>query len=269
MVELREAQKVAAKTGIGLQYVLKEARIFDIWSKLCPVFLSKEVLSTATIICKGGTPLSKIFLGKVQRFSEDIDLDIFFKKELSREEKIQFIKDNIISVLNNSYEIPKEARRKKIIMFTCHYMNEKGIKDNIFVEFNIDEINVGDYEIKRAESAILPLGLNNIPVYSFHTLIAKKLKTFYEREEGKDVYDLYYSLKVAKDIGKVIPILKDVLVAANIDYDEFVTELPRKLSDSKKMKSLHASTNPYIPTNLRIGWDVAAQAISKKIVRYL
>jgi len=32
MVELREARKASARIGLGLQYVLKEARIFDVWS---------------------------------------------------------------------------------------------------------------------------------------------------------------------------------------------------------------------------------------------
>ena len=99
--------------------------------------------------------------------------------------------------------------------------------------------------------------------------IAKKLKTFYEREEGKDIYDLYYSLKVVDNVGKAIPILKDVLAAAEIDYKEFVEEFPKKLADSTKIRSLHASTNPYIPRNLRINWIAAAKAVSKSIVWHL
>ncbi len=269
MVDLREAQIGAAKTGIGLQYVLKESRVFDIWAKVSPILLSKELSSQATIICKGGTPLNKIFLGELQRFSEDLDFDIFFKKKVEREEKIQFIKDNVINILNNSYTIPKEARRRRIVRFTCYFKNEMGKQDNVFMEFNIDETRVGSLEIRKAESKILPLSVGNVPVYSFHTLVAKKLKTFYEREEGKDVYDLYYSLKVTDDIKKVVPVLKDILTAAKIHYDEFVKEFPKKLADSRKMRSLHASTNPYIPRNLRINFVDAARAISKSVVRYL
>jgi len=269
MVELREARIVAAKIGIGLQYVLKEARVFDIWSKVCPVILSKEISSQATLICKGGTTINKIFLGELQRFSEDLDFDIFFNMELSRDEKIQFIKDNIISVLNDSYRIPKEARMRNVVRFTCYFNNEVGKQDNVFLEFNVNETKVGLSEIKKAESKILPLSVSNIPVYSFHTLIAKKLKTFYEREEGKDIYDLYYSLKVVDNVAKAIPILKDVLAIAKIDYKEFAEEFPKKLADSTKIQSLHASTNPYIPRNLRINWIAAAKAISKNIVRHL
>jgi len=269
MVELREARQAAAKVGIGLQYVLKEARVFDIWSKICPAFLSEDIASKATIICKGGTPLNKVYLGKVQRFSEDIDMDIFFKDKKEREDKIQFIKDKIIPILNSSYTIPKEARRKNIILFFCRFKNEIGMNDNIQLEFNIGETKTGIDEIASAHSEILPLKLDNIPVYSFDTLIAKKMKAFYEREEGKDVYDIYRSLKLSNNIKKVIPILKDVLKTSGIDYVEFKTEIPKKLADAKTMKRLHASTNPYIPKNMRIDFIKAAADISTQIIPHL
>jgi hypothetical protein len=269
MVSLREINQAAARTGIGRQYILKEVRVFDIWSKICPVFLSKEITAHATVICKGGTPLNKVFLGKVQRFSEDIDMDIFFKKKMERDEKIQFIKDKIIPVVSNSYVVPKESRRKNIILFFCRFKNELEMDDNIQLEFNISEARTGTDEIGTARSSILPLRLDNIPVYSFDTLIAKKLKAFYEREEGKDIYDLYYSLKLNKDFANVIPILKAVLKSAQIDYNEFIKELPKKFADQGKMKSLHASTNPYMPKNLRIDFIKASKDISEKILPHL
>jgi len=269
MVSKREAQQAAAKTGIGLQYVLKESRVFDIWSKICPAFLSKEFKDHATVICKGGTPLNKIFLGNVQRFSEDIDMDIFFKKKLEKDDKVQFIRDNIMPLLSSAYTIPKEARRRNIILFFCQFQNEIGMKDNIQLEFNVSEVRTGVDVIADAHSKILPLNLSGIPVYSFDTLIAKKMKAFYEREEGKDIYDLYYSLKLNNNMTKIIQILKDVLKSSKIDYDEFVKEIPRKLADSTMMKSLHASTNPYIPKNLRIDFIKASSEISKKILPHL
>jgi predicted nucleotidyltransferase component of viral defense system len=269
MVSKREAQQAAARSGIGLQYVLKESRVFDIWSKICPAFLSKDIKDHATVICKGGTPLNKIFLGNVQRFSEDIDMDIFFKKKLEKDDKILFIKDNIMPLLSGSYTIPKEARRGNIIMFFCQFQNEIGMKDNIQLEFNVSEVRTGVDVIADAHSKILTLSLSGIPVYSFDTLIAKKLKTFYEREEGKDVYDLYHSLQLNSNWTRIIPILKDVLKSSKIDYDEFVKEIPKKLADSKMMKMLRAAANPYIPKNLRIDFIKASSEISKNIMPYL
>jgi len=88
MVELLEARRVAARTGLGLQYVLKEARVFDIWGRLSSLTFSDRVRDQAVIVCKGGTALNKIYFHGVQRFSEDLDLDIFFRGELPRREKI-------------------------------------------------------------------------------------------------------------------------------------------------------------------------------------
>ncbi|HEX9845920.1 MAG TPA: nucleotidyl transferase AbiEii/AbiGii toxin family protein [Candidatus Nitrosotenuis sp.] len=269
-LSIREINQAAARTGIGRQYILKEVRVFDIWSKICPALLSKEITAHAKVICKGGTSLNKVFLGRVQRFSEDLDMDIFFKKRLEREEKIQFIKNKIIPLVSSSYTVPKEARKRNIILFFCKFKNELGMDDNVQLEFNIGESRTGVDEIATARSSILQLKLDNIPVYSFDTLVAMKMKAFYEREEGKDVYDLYYSLRSKKNNwSKVISILKDVLRSSGIDYKVFKKELPNKLSDSKKMRSLHASTNPYIPKNLRIDFLKASELISKKAVPLL
>ncbi len=269
MVELREAQQAAARTRIRMQYVLKEARVFDIWSKTCPVMLSDAVLSEAKMVCKGGTSLNKVYLGHIQRFSEDIDLDIFFKDDRSKDEKIEFIKNNVIAPLSSSYTIPKEARRKNIIHFTCKFKNEINMDDSVFLEFNMGEAMTGSDQVISASSTILPLTVGKVPVYSLHTLIAKKLKAFYERDEGKDVYDIYSGLKITSEIGTIIEILKDVLISADIKYDDFRARMTEKFLDGQKMKGLHGSTNPYVPKGLRVGWDVAAKEILGKIGPHL
>lgn len=269
MVSLREARQAAARTGIGLQYVMKEARVFDIWAKICPDILSSKISDHATVICKGGTPLNKIFFGHVQRFSEDIDMDIFFKGTVEREDKIRFIKDNIISLLESSYVIPKEARRKNIIAFFCQFQNEQGEKDNIQLEFNIGESKTGQDVVASAKSTMLPLRVDRVLVYSLDTLIAKKFKAFYERDEGKDVYDLYYGLQINNNPTGVIPILKDVLRSAKIDYNDFSEEIKRKLEDEALMRDLRLAANPYVSKKLRIDFVKASDEISRKIIRHL
>ena len=106
--------------------------------------------------------------------------------------------------------------------------------DNVFLEFNVGETMTGSNEVTNAKSTVLPLTVDKVPVYSFHTLIAKKLKAFYERDEGKDVYDIYSSLKITNEIGAIIEILKDVLASADIKYDDFRTNISEKLQDRKK-----------------------------------
>jgi predicted nucleotidyltransferase component of viral defense system len=265
MVELREARKTAAKIGLGLQYVLKEARVFDIWSKLSPIILSDEISSQVTIICKGGTVLSKVFLKGTQRFSEDLDFDAFFSKQLSKEEKIAFLDNSILSNLRRSYQIEKPRLMQDVVRFTCSFTNETGAKDCVFVEFNLEPRGSSDFVIQEATSELIKVQTVRIPIYSFPDLVAKKMKTFYERGSGKDLYDIYYSLKIVRDVHEIVNVLKEVLKAEKIEYDEFVKEFLRKLGDRGAIRRVHASTNPYVPRKLRVGYVEIAEEIEEKV----
>ncbi len=151
----------------------------------------------------------------------------------------------------------------------CKFKNEINMDDSVSLEFKIGEKMTGSSIVTNASSAILPLTVDRVPAYSFHTLLAQKLKALYERDEGKDIYDIYVGLNATREISTIIEILKDVLASANIRYDDFKKGITEKLEDEKKMKSLHGSTNPYIPKNLRINWDIAAKGILDKIGPHL
>jgi len=264
MVELRVARKAAAKIGLGLQYVLKEARVFDIWLKLGPIILSDSVSSQVTIICKGGTTLNKIFLKGTQRFSEDLDFDAFFLKALSKREKIDFLDKNVVPSLRSSYQIEKPRLMRDVARFTCSFMNETGAKDSVFVEFNVEPNGPSEFELREARSEILDIPTVRIPTYTFHVLVAKKLKTFYERGSGKDLYDIYYSLKHIENVQEIIEALKKVLEAEEIEYKEFVSGFFSRLEDVEAIRRVHASTNPYVPRELRVSWVEIAKKIEEK-----
>ncbi|MCS4541222.1 MAG: nucleotidyl transferase AbiEii/AbiGii toxin family protein [Euryarchaeota archaeon] len=269
MVELREARKIAAKIGLGLQYVLKEARVFDIWAKLSPIILSKELASQITIICKGGTVLNKVFLKGIGRFSEDLDFDAYFTKKLSKKEKMAFLDKNVLFNLRTSYQIERPRLMKDVVRFTCSFVNEMGAQDCVFVEFNLEPKGYSASEIKEAYSEILNIAPVKIPSYSFPVLVAKKIKTFYERGSGKDLYDIFYSLKMVKDVKEIINVLKSVLKFEGIEYKDFVKEFIRKLGDEKSIARVHASTNPYIPRKLRVDWIEIAAKVKDELEPYL
>ena len=62
-----------------------------------------------------------------------------------------------------------------------------------------------------------------------HALIAKKLKAFYEGDEGKDVCDIHSGLRITNEIDAIIEILGDVLSSAGIKYDDFRTKTLERL----------------------------------------
>jgi len=271
-LDFRIIQRSAAATGIGLQYVMKEARVFDVWNRLIPIVLSRRVAKNARIVCKGGTALNKIFLGKLQRFSEDLDFDAFFNSSVSdRSQKISFLQENVISAIGDGYAIDQPRIMRQVLRFTCSFTNEMGRRDSLFVEFNIETPLVGKIVKARARSFILRLPVVSTPVYSFHSLVAKKLKTFYEREAGKDLYDIYRSLEKCKprDMEQIISMLKKILKAEGIEYDDFVSRVDTTLSDINRLWKLHASSNPYIPRPLRLDWAKAGLEVREKLMKRL
>jgi predicted nucleotidyltransferase component of viral defense system len=115
-----------------------EARVFDIWGRLSPLILSDRVKSKAIIVCKCGTALDKIFLSGVQRFSEDLDFDAIFKGNTARSRKIVFLQNELMTSLTKDYEVQRPRMMREIVRFTCSFSNEIGMKDSIFVEFNLN-----------------------------------------------------------------------------------------------------------------------------------
>jgi len=270
MVELREARKIAANVGLGLQYVLKEARVLDIWSRLSPLVRSGKVKSTVLLVCKGGTALNKIYFRGVQRFSEDLDFDAFFKRNVPKRQKIEFLQENVIAALTRDYDVQTPRMMREVVRFTSSFNNEMGKRDSIFVEFNLEAPKLGRVVVREARSELWGLTVR-IPAYSFEALVAKKLKTFYERESGKDLYDIYRSLEGRSndEIRRVVWVLRRVLKSEGIKYIDFVSGLTRTLDDQDLIARVHASSNPYIPRSLRIDWNDAARGIRQRLVSFL
>lgn len=269
---LRMIQRSAAVTGMGLQYVMKEARVFDVWDRLSTLLSSRDVRRHVRVVCKGGTALNKIFLGELQRFSEDLDFDAFFSDAgLSRSQKIAFLQEKVMSAVSTAYEVDEPRLMRQVVRFNCSFINEMGKSDSLLAEFNIETPLVGKIIRATATSSILRLPSATVLVYSFYTLVAKKLKTFYERESGKDIYDIYRSFEKCSDsdMRQVVSMLKEVLQVEGIAYEGFVSSMYAALSDGSRLWKVHASTNPYIPRSMRIDWGKAGREIRDRIMPLL
>lgn len=268
-VRLGAARLAAIRSGIGLQYVLKEARVFDVLERLCPVLLSADVAAVADAACKGGTAINKAHLGGLQRFSEDVDLDIFFREGMSRDEKVRFIRESIMPSLSGPYEVRGEHRRKNVIHFACGFDNEAGARDSVFVEFSLAEIPLSHRATRGARSTLLPLAVDRIPTYTIHRLLADKAMALYRRDDGKDVYDMHRGLRIAGGFGDAARILGRALDMEGIGRAEFRDAVMGKLADGEAISGMHGSTNPYVPKSLRTDWAEAAAEIAGRISPFL
>ncbi|ABK77094.1 conserved hypothetical protein [Cenarchaeum symbiosum A] len=232
--------------------------MFDIWNSLCYIS-TDEVLKDVQFAFRGGTTLSKVYFGSRQRISEEINLDIFFKDGMTREEAVDFVYRKIVSRMG-PYEVDGPFGKGRVSRHRFTFTNELGSKDHVYVDFNIKTTApVYDTETRGASSIILPLNIRNVPVYPFHVILAQKLIAFHDRAEGKDLYDIHTGLAMADKLGPVLDTLREILAAINIDYSDFKERIVEKLSDYKAMWNLHLSLNPYVLDENKLDWGKAAQ----------
>ena len=71
-LDLEVCRAIAIRYGLPLQFVFKEFHLMDVISQIAAL----TILEPNSLVFKGGTALSKVYLQKMQRFSEDADFDL-------------------------------------------------------------------------------------------------------------------------------------------------------------------------------------------------
>lgn len=231
----------SAKSGLPRNYAIKEHHVFDILGKL-----SAKLTGRNDIVFKGGTALNKIYLGDVQRFSEDIDFDCFYEDK--KEEKIKGLVEIVKEI--EGYRVTRGWRLRETIRFELAYVLPNGQKDRVFVEFNLKKGSC-PFEVVSgtAKSNVSGQTVAGILTYPLDVLILLKMGALISRGEGKDVYDVYYGLLRARkeeiDLGRNIKGYSSYS-KEEMDYREMIERCQQKLEklDWKKIQEI---TNPYIP----------------------
>ena len=175
---LEELRSYAVKAGLGLQFVTKEAFLFELI----------ELLGEQEFVLKGGTAINKGYLQGHQRFSEDLDYDTQEEKETVK---------RIMRGL--AWGIKKEFFTRSSIGFLLEY-EFGGVKDAVKVDFSFGV--KGKFEKRKVLSDFIPVSKRAM-VYIFKDLNAQKERAFEERREWKDLYDLYWMSELYPEEFKI------------------------------------------------------------------
>ncbi len=162
-----ELRDYAAKVGLSLNFVIKEAFIFELI----------ESINEERFVLKGGTAINKGYLEGHQRFSEDLDYDT----SLNKNDAKKYIK-------HLGWEIKKEFYTKHSIGFMMSYKFED-IRDVVRLDISFEIKN--KIEKRRIVSDFIPIS-KIVQMYDFRELNYEKESAFEERKEWKDIYDLYW-----------------------------------------------------------------------------
>jgi predicted nucleotidyltransferase component of viral defense system len=251
----------AAKTGLGRKFISKDEKLSLLIGQLA------LALKDELAVLKGGTVLNRVYLPRVARFSEDVDIDLISRLPLSG--RIKKVKKAMELV--KGFEVSGPMMLHRTMRFDCGYTNEFGERDRIRTEFYLSftRLVAAKRPVDAAISSIfLPSTPSVVKVYSLEDMLARKLVALHQRVEGKDMYDVFHLLDLEFDgkvLGKAIRVMLGFL-RLRLEPGEFLKEVMKKIeAETKNWKYIRDSTNHYIPIDLRPSWDTFMRSLVLKI----
>jgi predicted nucleotidyltransferase component of viral defense system len=251
------------------------------WSEFAP-WKTNEQVEQDLIICRslvelfsddfiadrlafrGGTALHKLFLEPQSRYSEDIDLVQIAKGPFGS--LIDKIRAHL-SFLGKPRRNQKDRNNTLIFRFESEIQPVQIIK--LKVETNCREhFSVFGLEKKifKVNSSWF-IGECNITTYQIEELLGTKFRALYQRKKGRDLYDLYKSLKSKPSVSKekIIQSFKSYMKheASNIPSPEvYLKNLNKKMKDAEFLGDITALLRPdeiYDP-------NIAYEFIKKELI---
>jgi hypothetical protein len=265
-LSLDACRALSASTGLPLDFIVKELRVFDALVELT-VFNAEE----RELVFKGGTALNKIHFSGVQRFSEDLDFDLV--KARSVEEAIEFMKETALVLGKAGFStgrIRRIGRRAPSLQLECGFQTPFGRKDFVRIDAAVKpSIALRDVvENAVAKSAFVERVVAGVKAYSLDGLVARKLAALAERCEGRDVYDVCNGIElVSKDFPNAVRRLLES-EGKKESAEDLLKKAAEKLrkADYVELRNL---TNPFIPSQLRPkdsgAWRAMALTLAEKL----
>ncbi len=241
------------------------------WSNVVP-WVNDEQIEQDLVICRslieifsdsllaenlafrGGTAIHKLFLHPQPRYSEDIDL--VQKKSGPIKEVIVRLQKALSYI---SAPIIKQKANNNTLMFRFNSENTTPILLRLKVEINCREhfTVLGYKDVPFSIDTKWYKGETNIQTYELEELLGTKLRALYQRKKGRDLFDLYKALMVAKPdtdkiiacyheymkfaVGKIPPKKQFLLnIDAKIRDDDFVSDTSFLLRATEKYNPIEA-----------------------------
>ncbi len=248
MLELADIRRRVARTGLGSKYISKDEKISMILRQISDLDMD--------IALKGGTAINRTYLRDNARFSEDIDLDLF--GDIRIDKKIDLLRKKFEKI--EGFEMSHPRLLYLTVRIDANYINEMGEKDRVMIDVyvpNSTPITVKPVEKRLIEGSIVQTRGVVLSCYSDIDLMAQKMLALDGRYEGKDVFDLFHSLKMDFD---VLDLMKGLELRLELRKDQrntstFLTDLAEKRVEfMDRWSEMMNGTNHFIPRHLRPEW---------------
>ncbi len=141
---------------------------------------------------RGGTAIYKLFTSRPVRYSEDIDLVQIKAEPIG--ETITAIRSIVDPLLGE----PERKRSRKTFTLTYNILAENTIEpQKLKIEINTREhFSVFGFQQKNFTiKSRWFTGESKILSYEFDELLGTKIRAFYQRDKGRDLFDLWFALQ--------------------------------------------------------------------------
>lgn len=238
----------------------------DLILSLLLVELYSHPLISGHLYFRGGTALHKLFLKPMTRYSEDIDL---VQKKAGA---IGSVMDAVRKTCNPLLGKPNTKQKQNGVIFT--YRKNSEIPPSVSMRIKI-EINTREHfsvfgMIKKTfqvESGWFT-GETSIDTYTLEELLATKLRALYQRNKGRDLFDIWYGLSRADvDPAKIIDSFKIYMhyQGLKVSKKEFRNNLELKLQDTDFKKDI----TPLIRPGISYSIEEAYHLVNDKLISRL
>jgi len=175
--------RVSGATGIGASNLEKELQLMSLIGKVFDAIKNAGIESALF----GGTALNKGYYAEKQRFSKDLDIDLFVKDLANAKPKLE----RELRKIDGS-TLKLEHSGKDAVVWSFSYGSNPW--ENILLEARKAPLKEKLVQLEMhsiLEYHGIPISPVRIPSYSLEYLLARKMIALSRRAVGKDIYDTY------------------------------------------------------------------------------
>ncbi len=228
---------------------------------LIDLFNSKSF--SENLVFRGGTALHKLYFEKPGRYSEDIDL------VQRKEGPIGTLIDQIHEILDPWLGKPKWNQNQGRFTISYRFLTTyaPSIRMTLKIEINTRE-HFSVLEIKDRTFVVSNpwfAGSAQIPVYQLEELLGTKLRALYQRNKGRDLFDLWMGLNQGNaDPAQIIACFSRYLENENlrITRQEFEDNLALKVKHERFLSDIR----PLIRTDSRYDVNIALEMVMDSLI---
>lgn len=216
---------------------------------------------------RGGTALHKLYLQPQPRYSEDIDL-VQIRPEPIKETIQQLQK--ALSFLGKPNVMPRKDNNTVVYKFESEFppvqILKLKVETNCREHFSVLGWVKKDFEV----SSRYFNGKSALTTYTLEELLGTKLRALYQRRKGRDLFDLWKALTIAKpDSGLILKCYKEYMKFA-LDKPiptrkEFLLNMERKKTDPDFLGDTVALLRPENKYNPKEAFELVTEILIEKM----